>query len=63
MAGSVIEQDPGRKQHAIVRDMLWNNTILDEAQRRSLYILWRMDEPLSREERGRLWLVSTGALD
>jgi hypothetical protein len=30
MTGSLIEQDQGRKQHAIVTDMLWNNTLLDE---------------------------------
>jgi len=28
-----------------------------------LFILWKNDEPLSKEERGRLWLVATGALD
>jgi Rab-GTPase-TBC domain len=63
IASSIIEVNQERKQHAIVRDMLWNNTLLDESQRRSLYILWMMDEPMSREERGRLWLVATGALD
>ena len=63
MASTLIEQDPGRKQHDIVTDMLWNNTLLDDIQRQSLYLLWKLDEPLSKEERGRLWLVATGALD
>jgi hypothetical protein len=45
----------------LLRDILWNNSVLDEGHRQTLFILWKRDEPLSNEERGKLWLVATGA--